>query len=72
MTGQAMGLLASFYHSLFVRPPTDLVFVVFGLLMQSVALSLIGSSLFRCDLWLARVAARRLPGAASADRFTGL
>ena len=67
-----MGLLVSFYHSLFVRPPTDLVVVVFGLLVQSVALSLIGSSLSRSELWLARVAARRLPGAASVDRLTGL
>ena len=67
-----MGLPVSLRHGLSVRPPADLASVVFGLLAQTVALSLVGSSLFRCELWWAHVAARRLPGAAGAGRLTGL
>ena len=53
--GRAMGLPVSFYHGWPVRLPTNLVFVVFGLLAQTVALSLVGLLLFRCGLWSARV-----------------
>ena len=62
----------SFHHGLSARPPTGLVFVVLGLLAQTAAFNLVGSSPFRCELWSAHVAARRLPGAAGADGVTGL
>ena len=42
-----MGLPVPFRRGLSVRPPTDLVTVLFGLLAQTVALSLVGSSPFR-------------------------
>ena len=68
-----MGLPVSLHRGLSVRLPTDLVVVfVFGLLAQTVAVSLVGSSSFRYELWSARVAARHLPDAAGADRVTGL
>ena len=49
-SGRAMGLPVSFHHGLSVRPPTDCAFAVFGLLAQTVALSLVSSSSFRCEL----------------------
>ena len=45
-----MGLPVSFHHGLSVRPPTDRAFAVFGLLAQTVTLSLVDSWPFRCEL----------------------
>ena len=63
-----VGLPVSLHHGLSVCPLMDLVVVVFGLLAQTVAVSLAGSSSFRCESWSAHVTARRPPGAAGADR----
>ena len=63
-----VALPVSLHHGLSVCPLTDLVVVVFGLLAQTVTVSLAGSSSFRCESWSAHVTARRPPGAAGADR----